>query len=256
MRRAALAIALFAACGGPSRSIGPDGKPVESAEEDYRIGEAELKDRNWQESQKIFERIRTKYPFSKYAALSELRLADAKFAQDKFVEAADAYQQFVKLHPNHEEVDYAAYRVGLSRYKDSPSEFMLFPPAYERDNTSLAGAAAAIETFLKSYPQSKYAPDAKKLLAEAQDRFADRDWYVAQFYARRERWPGVAGRLEKLVKDYPGSSHETAALLQLAQTYLKMNERFRAQKALQQLIVKYPQDSRRAEAEKLLASIR
>jgi outer membrane protein assembly factor BamD len=257
MRRAALAIVfLAAACGGPSRNLGADGKPLQGVEEDYRVGEAELKDRNWLEAQKIFERIRTKYPFSKYAALAELRLADAKFAQDKLVEAADAYQQFVKLHPNHEEVDYAAFRVGLCRYKDAPTDFVFFPPAYERDITSLVAAATAIETFLKTYPQSKYAPDAKKLLADAQGRFADRDWYVAQFYLRRERWGGVTGRLEKLLKDYPGSSHETAALLQLAQTYLKMNERFRAQKALQQLIVKYPQDPRRPEAEKLLASIR
>jgi outer membrane protein assembly factor BamD len=257
MRRAALALALLAAaCSGASHAVTKDGKPVAGAEADYLAGEAELKDRNWTDAQKAFERIRTKYPFSKYAALAELRLADGKYGQDKFLEAADAYQQFVKLHPNHEEVDYAAFRVGLCRYKDAPTDFMLFPAAYERDNTSLVGAATAIEGFLKGYPQSKYAPEAKKLLAETQRRFADREWYVAQFYFKRGRWPGVAGRLERLLKDYPGSSHETEALLQLAQTYLKMDERFRAKKALQQLIVKYPQDPRRPEAEKLLASIR
>lgn len=257
MRRAALAIALLAAaCSGSAHSAAGSGKPTKGAEEDYVAGEAELKDRSWLEAQKLFERIRTKYPFSKYAALAELRLADAKYAQDKFIEAADAYQQFVKLHPNHEEVDYAAFRVGLCRYKDAPTEFAFFPPAYERDNSSLAAAVTAIESFVKTYPQSKYAPDAKKLLADAQGRFADREWYVAQFYFKRGRWPGVAGRLERLLKDYPGSSHETEALLQLARTYLEMKERFRAQKALQQLIVKYPQDPRRPEAEKLLASIR
>jgi outer membrane protein assembly factor BamD len=257
MRRTALALALLAAaCSGHTQAVTRDGKPITGAEGDYLTGEAELKDRNWPEAQKLFERIRTKYPFSKYAALAELRLADGKFAQDKFLEAADGYQQFVKLHPNHEEVDYAAFRVGLSRYKDAPTDFMLFPSAYERDNTSLAAAATAVEGFLKTYPQSKYAPEAKRLLAVVQGRFADREWYVAQFYSRRGRWPGAAGRLERLLKDYPGSSHETEALLQLAQTYLKLNERFRAQKALQQLIVKYPQDPRRPEAEKLLASIR
>lgn len=257
MRRAALAIALLvAACGGGSHAVIRDGKPVTGAEGDFLAGEAELKDRNWLEAQKLFERIKTKYPFSKYAPLAELRLADAKFAQDKFLEAADAYQQFVKLHPNHEEVDYAAFRVGLSRTKDAPTDFALFPAAYERDNSSLAAASTALEGFVKAYPQSKYLPDAKKLFAEIQGRFADREWYVAQFYLKRSRWPGAAGRLERLLKDYPGSSRETEALLQLAQTYLKMDERFRAQKALQQLIVKYPQDPRRPEAEKLLASIR
>ena len=61
---------------------------------------------------------------------------------------------------------------------------------------------------------------------------------------------------QALVKEYPGTPREPEALMGLAQAYLKMNERFRAQQALQQLIVRYPKDPRRAEAEKLLASLR
>jgi outer membrane protein assembly factor BamD len=79
---------------------------------------------------------------------------------------------------------------------------------------------------------------------------------VAEFYRVRERWPGVATRLERLVKEYPGSPREPEALMGLARAYLKLDERFRAQQALQQLIVRYPKDPHRAEAEKLLASLR
>ena len=49
---------------------------------------------------------------------------------------------------------------------------------------------------------------------------------------------------------------EQDALMHLAEVYVKMDERFRAQQALQQLIVKHPGSSRRAEAEKLLAQLR
>jgi FimV-like protein len=66
----------------------------------------------------------------------------------------------------------------------------------------------------------------------------------------------VAGRLETLIKDYPGTRHETEAMMKLAETYLEMKERFRAQQTLQKLIAEHPADSRRVEAEKLLASIR
>jgi outer membrane protein assembly factor BamD (BamD/ComL family) len=38
--------------------------------------------------------------------------------------------------------------------------------------------------------------------------------------------------------------------------YMKLSERFRAQKTLQQLIVKYPESKQRASAEKLLADLR
>ena len=44
--------------------------------------------------------------------------------------------------------------------------------------------------------------------------------------------------------------------MRLAEAYVKLDERFRAQQALQQLIVKHSGSPRRAEAEKLLAQLR
>jgi outer membrane protein assembly factor BamD len=259
MRRlAALLLLLAAACGGPHVSLTGDLKYGRSAEDDFKAGEDELKSKNYAEATKFFEHVRTKYPFSKYAALSELRLADARFDQDRFVEAADAYTQFLKVRPTHEQADYAAYRVGLSHWKDGPSEFVLFPPSHEKDLAQVRDAVKALEVFIKNdtYTSSKYRPDAEKILAQAKGMLADHEWYVAEFYVKRGRWAGAAARLQSLVIDYPGSRHEAEALLELAGAYVKTDERFRAQQALQQLIVKHPQDPRRAQAEKLLASLR
>ena len=60
-----------------------------------------------------FTFVKNRFPFSRYATLAELRIADAFFAQDKFADAADAYKLFIRFHPNHPEVTdgYAAYRV-------------------------------------------------------------------------------------------------------------------------------------------------
>jgi outer membrane protein assembly factor BamD len=227
-----------------------------SAEDGYLSGEKALANHNYLEATKLFEHVRNKYPFSKYAALSELRLADVKFAQDQNVEAAEAYKSFVRLHPTHDQVDYAAFRAGLARWRDGPSSFALFPPTYERDQIQVREAVKSLDEFVKKYPKSKYYPEAEKILAQARTMLADHEWYAAEFYAKRKHWAGVAGRLQTLVSDYPGSAREPEALLQLAHAYVNIDERYRAQQALQQLIVKYPQDPRRAEAEKFLASLR
>ncbi len=257
LRRFAALSLLLAACSTSRGSLtGGDARYGKSAEEDFLSGNVELKARNFPEATRFFEHVRTKYPFSKYSALSDLRLADVKFEQDRLTEAADAYAQFVRLHPNHEQADYAAYRVGLSRWKDAPSDFFLFPPGYEKDLTQVREAAKALAEFVKNYPQSKHRPEAEKALASARGQLAEHEWYAADFYAKRGHWAGAASRLEGLVRDYPGSRQEPAALYGLAQAYLKMDERYRAQQALQQLLVKHPQDARRAAAEKLLASLR
>jgi outer membrane protein assembly factor BamD len=258
MRRLpALVLALgLAACGGSRVSVAGDVKYAKSAEENFKGGEEELRHGNYAEATKLFEHVRTKFPFSRYAALSELRLADVKFDQGRWTEAADAYKEFVKLHPTHENVDDAAFRVGQAYWNDGPSTFALFPPSYEKDQQQIRDAEAALSSFVEKYPGSKHAEEAKTLLARARARLADHEWYVAEFYAKRDLWAGAAGRLETLVKRYPGSSREPDALLKLAQVYEKMDERYRAQQALQQLIVKHPQSPRRAEAERLLAKLR
>ena len=226
------------------------------AEQEYVAGVTALDNRDFPDAQKILERVRTKYPYSKYGALAELRLADLRYEQGKFIEAADAYQGFVKIHPSSPQVDYAAYRAAMSRWADAPTEFFLFPPVHERDLAQISKAADGLAFFVEKFPDSRYAPDAREKLARARDILADLDWYVFEFYKQREKWQGAAFRLERLMKDFPGSGREPEALWQLADMYVRLSERFKAQKTLQTLIVKYPTSVQRGNAEKLLVDLR
>jgi outer membrane protein assembly factor BamD len=246
------AFVLLAACGKKAPAV----KYESQAEQEYAAGVTALDDRDFPDAQRILERVRTKYPYSKYGALAELRLADLKYEQAKYIEAADAYQGFVKIHPSSPQVDYAAYRSAMSRWADVPTEFFLFPPTYERDLTQLQKAADSLATFLEKFPNSRYVPDAKAKLAEARATMADRDWYAYEFYKKREKWQGAAFRLERIMKENPDSPREPEALWQLADCYVKLSERFKAQKALQILVVKYPESPQRKSAEKLLADLR
>jgi outer membrane protein assembly factor BamD len=257
MRRP-LAAALLLALAACSKHVtfGGDVKLRPTAEENYQAGVELLKDESWPEAQKFFEYVRTKYPFTKYAALSDLRIADAKFGQRLYNEAADAYAQFIQLHPNHDEVDYAEFRIGEAYWKDAPSEFALFPPAHEKDQRQVKKAADALRKFVEKYPASKHLARGQQLLAEAEGRLAAHEWYVAEYYFKHRRWAGAAGRYETLVERFPGSKHESEALLKLARAYVAIDEKHRARTALQKLIVKHPQDARRPEAERLLASLR
>lgn len=257
MRRL-LAAALLVALAACSKHVTFSGeaKLLPTAEENYKAGEELLKDGSYPEAQKFFDYVRTKFPFSKYAALADLRGADAKFKQGQFAEAADAYANFVKLHPTHEDVDYAEFRIGESYYKDAPSEFALFPPAYEKDLRQVKKASDALHAFLTRHPTSKWVPDANKLLAQVDDRLAAHEWYVGEFYFKRGYWAGAAGRYEAVADKYPASKHAPESLLKAARSWVATGEKFRARTDLQKLIVDYPKDARRGEAEKLLASLR
>jgi outer membrane protein assembly factor BamD len=247
---------LAAGCGSSRVSITGEIRYGTTAEENFAAGNEEAEAERFDEASKLYEYVKTKFPFSKQAPLAELRLADLKFRQENFAEAATAYQSFCTLHPTHEQVDYAKFRVGLAQFRDAPSDFVLFPPPHEKDQRQLREAAKSLDAFLAAYPKSTHVTEAQGIRAQVAGRLAEHEWYAADFYASRGKWGGAAGRLETLIAQYPGSPREVEAYFKLADAYQRMGERFRAQQTLQKLIAHHPEDARRAEAERLLDGLK
>lgn len=259
MRRILLVLplaALLAACATKHTTVAGSLRLGSTAEENYQKGLDELQDKNFPEAIRFFEYVRAKYPYSKVSALAELRLADVKFADGRYLEAAEAYETFQRDHPASEELDFAEFRAGLSHAKAAPKDFFLLPPLEEKDQTETEKAVAALRTFLQKHPTSKHVADAKKALAEAETLLAKRELYAGDYYFKRERWAGAAGRYQTVVDRYPESPLVQAALWKLAQAQLKLDQKFLARQALQRLVTQHPDSRERAGAEKLLESLR
>lgn len=200
---AALSSLLVAACAGVSANVAGEVTYAKTAEGNFEKGEHSLKGKEYQDAVSYFQYVKNKFPYSHFAALAELRVADADFEQEKWTEAIDGYKNFIKDHPTHRKVDYAGFRIGLSHYKDIPSDFFLVPPSYEKDQQQLVEAQSALKDFLSSYPDSQYAVKAKDLLADVRQRLARHELYVAQYYETHERLRAAAWRYQGLVRDYP-----------------------------------------------------
>jgi len=227
-----------------------------TAEDNYQRGMDELKDHHNAEAARFFEYVKSKYPFSPVSARAELRIADIRMADGRDLEAAEAYERFVKDHPSSDEIDYAQFRAGVAHLRAAPPDFALFPPLQEKDQRETEKAAAALRAVLEKYPNSQYVPEARKSLQKADDLLAKRELYVGDFYYKRGFYAGAAGRYQELVDAYPSTSLAEPTLLKLAHTYVRMNEKHLARQALQRLITQHPDSRERPEAEKLLASLR
>ena len=84
-----VALALvIGACGGKN-----GGGAVEysvSAQKNYDKGLKQLDAKDWVAASKYFGFIKSRFPYSKFAVLAELRLADAQFGAEQFLEAIDS----------------------------------------------------------------------------------------------------------------------------------------------------------------------
>src|SRR5207253_2423727 len=114
----ALLLAATCACASSGPSI-DNTKPVTGAEASnaakaYEKGLQEKKDGNPLEATRFFEYVRNNFPYSQYAALAQLAIADMAFDRDDWTQAATLYQDFVKSHPSHPKADYASFRAGMA----------------------------------------------------------------------------------------------------------------------------------------------
>jgi outer membrane protein assembly factor BamD len=221
-----------------------ESKPVTyslTAKQNYEKGLAELKDESYPEAQKYFQFVKQKYPFSKYAVLSELALADTQYARGSYNEAIDSYKSFARLHPTHEKVEdgYVAFKVGESYWKDMPDDIWILPPSYEKDQSAVTDAQRELDDFLKKYPDSPYVKKARDLRREVLKRLVDHEVYVARFYLSRNHPKAAVMRIEGAIRRYPGSGREAELLFSLGETYLNMNDPARAKETFARVVAEY-----------------
>ena len=247
-RRAAYGLAAIAALAmalGGCASSDEATKPITyslTAKQNYEKGLTELKDENYPEAQKYFQFVKQKFPFSKFAVLAQLAIADTQFARGNYTEAVDSYKAFIRLHPTHEKVEdgYAAFKVGECYYKDMPDDIWLLPPSYEKDQSAVTDALRELEDFRKKYPESKYQKTADPLRKEVLKRLVDHEVYIARFYLNRDHAKAAAKRLEGAIKRYPGSGREPELLFALGQTYLQMGDPLRSKDSFTRVVSDFP----------------
>ena len=255
---------LLSLCGCASGTGGVDiTKPVTGAEASnaakaYEKGLQEKKDQNPMEATRFFEYVRNNFPYSQYAALAQLAIADMAFDRDDWAQASVLYQDFVKSHPSHPKADYAAFRAGLAHFNDRPSNLFFLPPGHEKDQAPVRQALEALNRFVRGYPKSEFLPKAKEMIADCRELLARHERYVAEFYWKREQWRGAAGRYMTLADNYgdlQGGKVHGESLWRAAQAYRNAKDPGDERKVLQRLVQEAPKDPHRAEAETLLKQI-
>jgi outer membrane protein assembly factor BamD len=254
MRWLCLLSTLFVGCASVSTFFSGNDDPIYStdADENLKRGLEAMEGKNFVEASKYFEFTRTKFPFLEASKEAELKLADCSFEQEKYVEARDRYQNFVRLHPTHPKVDYAAFKGAETHFKDIPSDFFLLPPSIEKDQIELKGALIALNEFVRLYPKSTHQEEAKTIIADVRRRLARHELYVAEFYEKREKWPAVIGRLSVVQKNFSGVGFDARAAFGMYDAHMALKQPAEAREVLATFVRDFPKDERASEAQALL----
>jgi outer membrane protein assembly factor BamD len=229
-----------------------------TAKQNYEKGLEALKDESYPDAIRYLSFVKQKFPFSKYAVLAELALADTQFARGSFQEAIDSYKTFARLHPTHEKVEdgYVAYKICECYVQDMPSDWALVPPAYEKDQSAVRDAYRELSDFIDKYPDSKYIGDVKKLNRDVMGRLIEHEVYVARFYLDGGYPKAAILRIESALKNFPESGREAELLLVLGQTHLELGNALRARQTFERVVKDYSNELEAKRAQLFLEFIK
>src|SRR5436305_3712555 len=91
--------------------------------------------RDWQKAIKLLEKLEARYPYGRYAQQAQLEVAYCQYKDQERASAIAAADRFIKLYPNHPNVDYAWYLKGLINFNqlEGALSWLTTPDMSDRD---------------------------------------------------------------------------------------------------------------------------
>ncbi|HIG37101.1 MAG TPA: outer membrane protein assembly factor BamD, partial [Oceanospirillaceae bacterium] len=118
--------------------------------------------------------------------------------------AKAAAARFIRLHPDHEHVDYAYYLKGLTAFEENKGAFdqYLGTDKAKKDPGAARDSFADFATLLERFPTSQYAPDSRVRMVYLRNLLAKHEIHVANYYISRNAWLAAANRAKYVVENY------------------------------------------------------
>jgi outer membrane protein assembly factor BamD len=155
-----------------------------------------------------FQKLKDYYPFSKYAILAELKIADAHYRREEYEDAIFEYENFEKLHPRNEAIPYVIYQIGMCYYEQIGTP--------DRDQTSARKALETFQRLKKQFPKDQYAHRSEENVNKCLKSLAGNTYGIAIFYYKTKHFKAALQRFMSIISDYPDVGYHQQALEYIA----------------------------------------
>ena len=221
----------------------PDPTLNMSAAEIYVQGKDFLDAQDFINAIKLFELLEARYPFGTYSTQSMLDLAYANYAANLKDEAIVEANRFIRLYPNHPNVDYAYYLKALANFDKDANFFtrMIGHDQSKYDVTRLKQSFNDFSLVINKFPKSKYAKDSRNRLLYLKNTMAANELYIAEYYSKRSAHLAAIERIKYLFKNYGGTPSTEEALNLLIHSYNELEIYDLAHDSARVLLKNYPE---------------
>ncbi len=216
-----MAAAIVAVSAGCSSLNSEDETVGWTAQHLYGEAKDAMANRSWQKAIKLLEKLEARYPYGRYAQQAQLEIAYANWKDSERASAIAAADRFIKLYPNHPNVDYAWYLKGLVNFYEMQGvlSWLTTPDMSDRDPKAARDAYFAFKEVLTRFPDSRYAEDSRARMRFLVNSLASNEVHVANYYMKRGAFLAAANRAQYAIEHYPQAPAVEEAMSILVKAY-------------------------------------
>ncbi|HBT58217.1 MULTISPECIES: outer membrane protein assembly factor BamD [Halopseudomonas] len=232
-------LALLAACSSNAPVI--DESLSES--ELYRKAQTDLDAENYGSAVETLRALEARYPFGRYAEQAQLELIYAYYQNYEPEAATASADRFIRLHPTHQNVDYAYYIRGLASFTRDQGIIERFLPLdmTRRDPGAARDSFNDFAQLINRFPNSQYAPDARARMVYLRNLLAAYDVHVGHYYLKRGAYLAAANRGRYVVENFQQTPSVGDGLALMVAGYNRLAMQDLADSALETLKLNYPE---------------
>ena len=192
-----------------------------SAQKLYGEAKDAMSGKEWPKAIKYLEKLEARYPYGRYAQQAQLEIGYCHWKDNERASAVAAADRFIKLYPNHPNVDYAWYLKGLINFNETLGVlwWLTTPDLSDRDPRGARDAFNAFKEVVTRFPDSKYAEDSAARMRYIVNSLASYEVHVARYYMRRGAYLAAANRAQYAIKTYQTAPAVEEAVFVLAKAY-------------------------------------
>ena len=131
------------------------------------------------------------------------------YSQNYYGDAIAELERFIKIYPNHENIDYAEYLLGLCFYEQIVDE--------KKDLKSIIDSKKIFLNVVEKYPQTDFAIDAEFKLDLIEDILASKEIYLGRYYFDKN--DRVTNRFRTVTDKHDTTIYVEEALHRLVELY-------------------------------------
>ncbi len=208
----------------------------------YEQSTAALNDRNFSTAVEKLRALESRYPFGPFAEQAQLDLIYAYYMSTEPEASRASAERFIRLHPQHPNVDYAYYMRGLASNTADLGLLERYVPVdlSRRDPGQARQSFGEFAELLRRFPDSKYAPDARQRMIYLRNRLARYEMHAADYYLKRKAYVAAVNRGRYVVEHLQGTPVVEEALGIMIEGYQHLGLNKPADEALLVLKTNFP----------------